>query len=162
LFNKFDYGKITPAMLQTFLRNGIAHCRELNIGVADLGPGFAILTLPYDQRLIGDPETGVLHGGAVTTLIDTVCGMAVLAKIGKPVTMATLDLRIDYLKPATANKEIHARGECYKLTKLIAFVRADAYHPDNPAEWIASCAATFMIGSSEGPPHSPKFTKADA
>ena len=117
--------------------------------VAEVGPDWVTLGLPYDQRLVGDPDTGVLHGGAVTTLIDTVSGMAALVAIGQLAVLATLDLRIDYLKPATVGRELLARADCYKLTRHIAFVRGRAYHAEAPDDLVAASTGAFMLGAGE-------------
>ena len=65
-------------------------------------------------------------------------------------SMATLDIRIDYMKPATPNIDLLVTAECYKQTKTIAFVRAVAYHEkeDDP---VATSVATFMMGTSNQP-----------
>jgi uncharacterized protein (TIGR00369 family) len=86
----------------------------------------------------------VLHGGAVTTLIDATCGISVFMKMARMARIATLDLRIDYLHPATPGRDILARAECYKLTRAVAFVRALAHHGD-PANPVASAQGTFII-----------------
>ena len=82
------------------VRDGIPHLRELGIAVTEVAPGHLTLRLDYQESLIGHPETGLLHGGAITVLLDTVNGLAVLTALPAPAPMATLDLRIDYLKPA--------------------------------------------------------------
>src|SRR5688500_20186307 len=82
--------------------------------------------------------------GVVTGLVDATCGLSVFMKLPDPTRIATLDLRIDYLKPATPGLHLHARADCYKLTKQVAFVRACAYH-DDPDDAIASAAGTVMI-----------------
>jgi uncharacterized protein (TIGR00369 family) len=112
--------------------------------VVDLGVAEATMRLPYAEKLVGNPETGVLHGGAVTTLIDATCGISVFMKMARMARIATLDLRIDYLHPATPGKELLAHAECYKLTRAVAFVRALAHHgdPENP---VASAQGTFII-----------------
>jgi len=136
--------KIDATLVETIIRH-IPHCVELGMRLADLGPDWAMLALPYDQRLVGDPETGVLHGGAVSSVIDTVCGLAVTMARGQVAGMATLDLRIDYLKPATPGQELLARADCFKLTRNIAFVRGRAFHASAPGDTVAASAAVFML-----------------
>jgi len=58
--------------------------------------------------------------------------------------MATLDLRIDYLKAATPGREIFGGAVCYKLGHELAFVRGCAYH-DTPDDPIATSSAIFMF-----------------
>ncbi|MBT3789358.1 MAG: PaaI family thioesterase [Alphaproteobacteria bacterium] len=124
----------------------IPHVKELGISVVTAAPGTAVIKLPYREDLIGNPDTGVLHGGVITTLIDTVCGFAAFSDVGDGFALATLDLRIDYLKPATPKLDLLAEGHTYKITKNIVFVRATAYHSD-PQDPIANCVCTFMRGT---------------
>lgn len=149
---RIDPSALDPALVEKYVRGGIPHCAALNIRVVALNSNSATFALPYNPDLVGDPLTGVLHGGAVTTLVDSVCGIAVFAALQRLEAIATLDLRIDYLRPAAAHKELYATAECYRLTRSIAFLRARAYHPDTPDEWVASCVSAFMIGSSEKAP----------
>ena len=149
---KIDPAGVDPRVVEAIVLKGIPHCGALGIRVIGIGRDGVTLSLPYNPDLVGDPVSGVLHGGVVTTLVDTVGGMAVFAALQQLQAIATLDLRIDYLKPALARKELYATAECYRLTRSIAFVRARAYHPDAPDDWVANCLATFMIGSSDKPP----------
>lgn len=117
----------------------------LNLSLVDFDrSGMAMMKLPYRADLIGNPDTGVLHGGVITTLLDATSGAAVFMKLWDTTPIATLDLRIDYLKPAQPPKDVIARAECLKLTRQVAFVRAVAYHED-PADPIAAASGTFMI-----------------
>ena len=102
------------------------------------------MRLPYRADLVGDPETGVLHGGVVTTLLDACCGASVFMKVKADIPIATLDLRIDYMAPATPSLDLFARAECYRITRNVAFVRATAFHDDESAP-IAMSAGTFMV-----------------
>jgi uncharacterized protein (TIGR00369 family) len=120
--------------------------RELDLSVVEVGRGSATFRMAYQERFVGDPETGVLGGGVITTLIDSTCGMAVQTALRKPVTIATLDLRIDYLRPSTPGSPLHARAECYKVTRHVAFTRATAWN-DDPANPIAHSVGTFMLAS---------------
>jgi uncharacterized protein (TIGR00369 family) len=149
---QIDPASVDPKVVEAIVLQGIPHCAALGVKVIAVQRGEVTLSLPYKPELVGDPVSGVLHGGAVTSLIDSVAGMSVFAAMLKLQAIATLDLRIDYLKPAAAEKELYATAECYKLTRSIAFVRARAYHPDAPDDWVANCVATFMIGSSDKPP----------
>jgi uncharacterized protein (TIGR00369 family) len=130
--------------INAFITEAVPHNRELGLRVVDVGEADATLVLPYADRLVGNPETGVLHGGAVTTLIDATCGIAVYMKLARMVRIATLDLRIDYLHPAAPGKDLLARAECYKLTRAVAFVRALAHHGDE-SDAVASAQGTFII-----------------
>jgi uncharacterized protein (TIGR00369 family) len=123
---------------------GIPHSREIGMRLHRSAGGKALLSVPYDEKLVGDPETGVLHGGVVTALLDTACGSAVMSMPGKLRGTATLDLRIDYMRPATIGQTVYAAAECYRMTRSIGFARAVAYH-DDPADPIASAAGAFML-----------------
>jgi len=136
--------KMMPAIAS--MLQHVPHMRELGLSLVELGQGQATFRMAYDARFVGDPETGVLSGGVITTMIDSVCGSAVQSALRKPVTIATLDLRIDYLRPATPGLALHARAECYKVTRHVAFVRGAAWNED-PADPLAHCAGTFMLGS---------------
>jgi uncharacterized protein (TIGR00369 family) len=104
------------------------------------------MRLPYSERLIGNPDTGVVHGGAITAFLDQSCGMAVGSSLDAPRSFATLDLRIDYMKPAKPGENIVFEGECIKLTREIAFARARAFEEKSQAQ-IAIATATFMFTS---------------
>ncbi len=129
----------------------VPHVKELGIEMVHSAKGMAIMKLPYQARFAGNPETGVLHGGVVTTLIDTVCGLATITAPDKPSRIATLDLRIDYLRPATPGRDLFARAEVYKLTRNIAFLRAEAYESD-PHDRVATASSTFMFLGGGGKP----------
>jgi uncharacterized protein (TIGR00369 family) len=110
-------------------------------------PGEAWSSLPYRPVFVGDSETGVLHGGVVTAMLDESCGLAVQLALDGTRAIATLDLRIDYQKPATPGLDIKAHSICTRVTRSIAFVRATAYQEseDDP---VATATACFMIGSN--------------
>jgi uncharacterized protein (TIGR00369 family) len=102
------------------------------------------LRLPYRDDLIGDPQTGVIAAGVVTAMLDQGCGIAVWAKIDEFKPIATLDLRIDYMRTARPGETLQIVASCYKLTKSIAFVRAFAYD-DTPDDPVAAAQAAFAI-----------------
>ncbi|MBU8898425.1 thioesterase [Corallococcus sp. H22C18031201] len=129
--------------LSVLFSDAVPHNLALGLRLVDVGDAHATVVLPYADVLVGNPETGVLAGGAVTTLIDATSGAAVLARIGGFSAVVTLDLRIDYLRPALPRRELTARAECYKLTRMVAFVRA-LVHQGDPHQPVASAQGTFM------------------
>lgn len=141
---RLDMGRADGFDAEGTLMAGLPHSREIGMRLHLARDGVAILSVPYDERLVGDPRTGVMHGGVVTALLDTACGSAVMAVRETLLSTATLDLRIDYMRPARTGLQVYARAECYRLTRAIGFARAVAYH-DDPADPIASAAGAFIL-----------------
>jgi len=135
------------------IRSHIANIPQnvaLGISPVEVRPAEALLQLPYDEKLVGNPDTGVIHGGVITTLLDVTSGTAVYAALDELVPIATLDLRIDYLRAADPGKTVLARATCYKKTRNVAFTRAVAYHADDPSDPIAHAVGTFMQSTKRG------------
>lgn len=131
------------------LMTGLPFSGAIGMRLHQSAAGVAVLSVPYAAELVGDPESGVMHGGVITALLDTACGAAVMAVPSGLRATATLDLRIDYMRPATPGRAVFARAECYRLTRTIGFARAVAYH-DAGGEHIASAAAAFILERSDG------------
>jgi uncharacterized protein (TIGR00369 family) len=130
-------------LAQSFIE-ALPHSRALGMTVEALGDGRADLSMPYDPRLVGDPATGVIHGGAISALLDTASGAAVMSHASAPASTATLDLRIDYFRPATPGQRIVARAECYHVTRSVAFVRVTAWDED-AARPVAAATGAFTL-----------------
>ncbi|QNQ08835.1 PaaI family thioesterase [Sphingomonas alpina] len=129
---------------ERFLRNGAGgHGRRLGLHYHAHGLDWVELALPYSEEQIGDPASGVIASGPILSMMDMATSMAVWLKLNGFRPHATLDLRVDYLRPATPGKTVIGRGECYRLTRSIAFVRGTA-HDGDPADPLAHVAGTFM------------------
>jgi uncharacterized protein (TIGR00369 family) len=122
----------------------IGHGGALGIAYHDHGPEWVELSLPYDGKLVGVAETGVIASGPIISLMDMATSLAIWVKLDRFRHQATLDMRIDYLRPATPGKTIVGRGECYGVTRSVGFVRGLA-HDGDPADPVAHVAATFMF-----------------
>ena len=127
--------------------DAIPHSRALGMKLTEIGEGTAEIVMDYDTRFVGDPDTGVIHGGAVSALMDTCCGAASMSHPSSPGATATIDLRIDYMRPATPGQQIRAQAECYHITRSVAFVRARAIDDDDTRP-VATATGTFTVGNT--------------
>ncbi|MGG7567413.1 PaaI family thioesterase [Rhodovulum sp. DZ06] len=135
--------KALAAIGQKFI-GAIPHNRALNMEIVDLMAGEAMMRVPWDERFVGDPATGVLHGGVITALLDSCSGAAVLSHPSGVTTTATIDLRIDYMRPARPGKAITCKAVCYRATRSVAFVRGSAWDEDE-GDLVAASSGAFTV-----------------
>jgi len=126
---------------------GVPHLAALGIRYRGHGDRWAELELPYGPHLVAYPETGVIASGAILSLMDSASGFSVFVAMGRFEPHATLDLRCDYLRPATPGETVIGRAECFKMTRQIAFVRGIA-HDGDPARPVAHVTGTFILTSA--------------
>ena len=134
----------TPDQRQHYFVGIVPHSHALGIRYVEHVPGRVTFDLPYREDLVGDPSSGVIHGGVITTLVDACCGQAVLTKLKEIRRIATLDLRIDYLRPARAGATVRCICECYRVTRQVAFTRSICFDGDEN-DPVATSAGTFMV-----------------
>jgi uncharacterized protein (TIGR00369 family) len=121
-----------------------AHGGLIGLRYVTHGEDWAELAIDYDERLIGDVSTGVLASGPILALMDMATSMSIWIKQKRFRAQATLDLRVDYLRPATPGKAVIGRGECYRITRSVAFIRGQA-HDGDPDDPVAHVAGTYMF-----------------
>ena len=102
----------------------------LSLSIVYIERDASLLRVPYSDTNAGDPESGIIHGGVVTILLDSAGGCAVLSLTPNDHNIAALDLRIDYLQPAKKDEDIRGFAECCTRTHNLAFVRGVADHED--------------------------------
>ncbi|MEP1143132.1 MAG: PaaI family thioesterase [Henriciella sp.] len=141
--NMTDMMKVTP------------WANEMGFEVTRIEKGHVWGVQPFREHLVGDPDTNVIHGGVITTLLDNLCGMSCSTALKEFRFVATLDLRIDYMRPAESGEDILAEAECYHVTKSVAFCRAWAYH-DSRDKVIATAQGAFAINQAR-----PTFNKGE-
>ena len=101
------------------LASGAAHTHALGFAYEGLDGDRVRLRVPWREDLVGDPDTGVLAGGLVTALLDHVGGLAVWIALDRFEPIATLDLRVDYMRAAEPGRDLIAEAR----TKAIEWVR---------------------------------------
>ncbi|MGH1373504.1 MAG: PaaI family thioesterase [Cellvibrionaceae bacterium] len=135
-----DVRKLCELMVRA---NKDDHFHALGIEVTDIERKKVTMRLDYNEDLIGNPETGVIHGGAITALLDSCCGFAASTALEQLGLTPTIDLRIDYMGPAEPNKPIYGVGEVYRTTKHVIFTRGIA-HQGDPERPIAQAVGNFV------------------
>lgn len=128
------------------LASGAAHTHALGFVFDGLEGDRVRIRVPWREDLVGDPDTGVLAGGLVTALLDHVGGLAVWIALDRFEPIATLDLRVDYMRAAEPRRDLIAEARCYRLTRSIAFVRAWAFE-DEPDDPVAAAQSTYVLSA---------------
>lgn len=132
-----------PARFMAYVRDA-GHGGAIGIAYHAHGEDWVELALPYDEKLVGVPERGILASGPIVSLMDMATSLSVWMRHGAFRHQATLDLRVDYLRAARPGAAIIGRGICYGLTRSVGFARGLAYE-DDPEDPVANVAATFMF-----------------
>ena len=132
-----------PVRFMRYVRQ-VGHGGALGIDYVAHGEDWAELSLPYDEKLVGMPTAGIIASGPIISLMDMATSVAIWIKLDRFRHQATLDLRVDYLRTATPGRPVIGRGECYAVTRSIAFVRGVA-HDGDAADPVAHVTGTFMF-----------------
>ena len=114
--------------LVAVMNNHIPHGKLLGIEVDSIDGEELTLRLPYQAALVGDSDSGTLHSGALTVLLDQTLGIAtVCSDTAEPCFSPTLDLRVDHFGVAPAGMDVFACAKVYKSTRKLLFVEGFAY-----------------------------------
>jgi uncharacterized protein (TIGR00369 family) len=132
-----------PERFMSYVRD-LGHGGAIGIAYHGHGDDWVELCLPYDSRLIGMPESGIIASGPIISLMDMATSLAIWIRLGRFRHQATLDLRVDYLRPAAPGRTIIGRGICYGATRSVGFVRGLA-HDGDADDPVANVTGTFMF-----------------
>jgi uncharacterized protein (TIGR00369 family) len=86
-------------------------------------PGRVVMLLPVREDFIGDPRRPALHGGVISSLIDTAGGGAAWTALEKGEAVSTVDLRVDFLEPANLSAPLRAEAELLRKGNRVCHVR---------------------------------------
>ena len=122
------------------------HFSALGIDMIGCGEGWAEMSLTPKPELIGDPISGALHTGPITTLLDSALGIAASVSLPKMGFAPTIDLRVDHLRKANAREVLVARGEVVRITRNVLFSKGSVTQGGIE---IASAVGNFVRLSDE-------------
>ncbi len=129
----------------------IPHTRELGLEVVEVGPEAVRMRLPWSDDLLGDASRGLVHGGVLIMLLDTVCGSAVLRGLPAPEVCPTLDLRLDHYRPAVAGQALFAEARVVRVTESVVFTEGWAWQEEGRP--VARGIGNFVrLGPRNTPP----------
>lgn len=138
--------------IATHILAALPHCRLLNMSVEAITDTHLVMRLPYQQAIVGNPETGAVHGGSLTTLMDTASGAAAILALPEPGLCPTLDLRIDYMNAARAGEDLLAYACVSRVSSSVIFTECQVVQAHDETV-VAKCSATFMQLEGEAARH---------
>jgi len=124
----------------TELFNRTPFVEHLGIEVLEASDGIAEARLPFSDELRSNNHGSVAHGGATYALADTAGGAAVIS-LAEDVS-PTVDMRIDYLAPATS--DLHASAEVIRHGSSLSMVQVEI--EDESGERVATAQGTYKTG----------------
>ena len=141
-------------LLKEFMEQRIPFNAFLGMKVTLMGDGEAEMMIPIRPELTGDPFRPALHGGVLSTIADTVGGLAVFTQIGTTRIASTVDLRIDYLRPGQVDQPILARARVIRIGNRVAATQTVVYQNDIDKP-IATANAVYNVVTRDQTPQSP-------
>jgi len=112
------------------------------IDVVAVADAKAEMTMPFSETLADG--RGALHRGTLVTLLDTTCGLAIFSALRSLRPIATIDLRVDYLRVIPSGSGLRAVVECIDWTDSVAFISGRGYALDDETP-LATVTGSFAI-----------------
>jgi uncharacterized protein (TIGR00369 family) len=136
------------SMISDLIENGIPFQKMLGIKVSEVAEGRVKLFIPFREDLIGDTRRPALHGGVISTLADVCAGFAVWTRCRLNDRIATIDLLVDYLHPASAC-DLYAEATVNLLGNRVGNAQVVLWSADNPDQYVAKARGVYNIRRSE-------------
>lgn len=141
--------RLDHATITRIVERLIPFNRHLGLRVCGLAEGAATIELPYRDELIGNPLLPSLHGGAIAMLLDATGGAAVWTRVSRDDLISTIDLRVDFLRPARPEPLV-ARGRVVRLGNRVGVVELRASHAGEEERPIAAGTGVYSIRRGVG------------
>ena len=136
--------RVVP-MVREFFEKHLAFNTYLGIQVAELRRGFCRLEIPFRKELVGDPGRPALHGGVLSSLVDSAGGGAAMSMMDSPNDrVSTIDLRVDYLRPANLETVV-AEATVSRMGNKVACVDVACFHPDDAQRLLVTGKTVYNV-----------------
>ncbi len=124
--------------------DSVRHSKVLGMQVLSAEEFSVRTVLPWREDLVGNPENGMMHGGAIFAMMDQAGGMAVTCRTFPNFEITpTIDFRLDHLRGPAKGASVICEASCYRLTNHVAFVKLTSWEEGNEEEPIATGLATY-------------------
>ena len=112
----------------------------LGFTLTAVSPGEAVIELPAGQQHAN--PMGALHGGVLCDIADAAMGIAYASTLAEGQTFATIELKINFLKPVWTAK-LRAIGRLVKRGRTMGFVECNI--TDDQESLVARASSTCMM-----------------
>lgn len=137
-------GSVDLDLVRQFFDEAIPFNRFVGLKLVSIERGRMLARIPFRPELVGDPIRPALHGGVISMFADTVGGGAVWSLTNPGDKVATIDLRVDYLRPGRL-VELQAVAEVLRVGNRVGVSSIRVFHPDDPAHPIAMAMGVYTI-----------------
>lgn len=117
----------------------VPYAKLLGLELGEVSRGMASIHLEVREDL--KQYQGVVHGGAVASLIDTAAAFAVLTQLEINERVTTTDLTIHYLRPANSGR-LTARARIVRTGRRLIVLSVEV---TNDQEILVATAVTSYI-----------------
>jgi uncharacterized protein (TIGR00369 family) len=145
----FERSEYDAEQLAGIFERSIPFNALLGLRCLDIADGAVRVELPFRSVLIGNPEIPALHGGAISSTLDTTGGLAVWSSARPHDRVSTIDLRVDYLRPGRAETVI-AVATVVRLGNRVGVAELRAFHPDTEDCPIAAGMGVYSVKRENG------------
>ena len=135
---------VTSAKVIKFMEQQVPFNRYLGVQISEIRHGYVSMKLPFRDEFVGDPFRPALHGGVISTLLDTCGGAAVWSAAEPSDRVSTVDLRVDYLRPGPL-AELVCEATVLRMGNRVGVADMKVFPAQEPDRVIASGKGVYNI-----------------
>jgi uncharacterized protein (TIGR00369 family) len=141
-------------LIRQFTEQVVPFNAWLGVQIHHIEAGDVTVRMPFKAELVGDPFRPALHGGVLAALIDLVGGAAAFTRLGPYDRVSTVDMRVDYLRPARC-EDVFARARVLRMGNRVCAVSVSCFHEGAEEEPLSMGMAVYNVRRGHGPVNEP-------